>query len=380
MLDVKKFYNFPGLITNVSRRRFAPPQGKREKSPQGERRRGKINLAIFMRQLASMIPAGIPLTQCFTILEKTQQHPGARTILYKIKNHLLAGNSLYDSLHHHPEWFDTFTCRLIQLGEKTGKLDELLLTLANYHENKNKFQHKISQALFYPCIILTTAIILSFSMFIFVIPSFAELFQGIDKKLPLLTRGIFFISGIVTHYLLLITGLVAAASIAIYITHRRGKLSPILLRWLKRLPPLYDCVQTLAIIRFARNLAIALAAGIPILEGLHLAAGICDHAPLATAIRQVRAAVTAGNTVYQAMERLASFPIVLQQMVKVGEESGSLDKMLLKTAELLETQLDSRILYLTQLLEPLIMSVLGVLIGVLVIGMYLPVFNLGSTL
>ena len=345
-----------------------------------KQRQAKMATGVLMRQLTGMLTAGMPITRCFEILEKTQQHTASRAVFYQIKNRLLAGHSLHDCLRQHPDWFDAFTCRLIHLGEQTGKLDDILLTLAVYHESRTAFLRNIRQALFYPCIILSTALTLSFCMLVFVIPSFAELFADTEKPLPLLTRFIFAISSTLRHGLPLVFVLLTLGMATLWMAYRRGKLFTSLLSALAYLPPLAAGLQTLALIRFIRNLALALSAGIPILDALHLSAGIGSHVELATAARQLRAALSAGKNLYQAMETIAVFPVLVRQMVKVGEESGTLDKMLSKTAELLESQLNTRITQLTQLLEPLIMSVLGVLIGGLVIGMYLPVFNLGNTL
>lgn len=343
------------------------------------RRTAQPDAAIVMRQLAGMIPAGIPVTRCFEILEQTQRHADARAGLFKIKNHLLAGHSLFESMHCRPDWFDTFTCRLIHLGEQTGKLDQVLLTLAADYENKLEFHRSIRRALFYPCIIFTIAVILTCCMFIFVIPSFAALFRDMDKPLPLLTRMIFALSTMLTSALPVIFLLVIIVMIALRLTVRRNIFN-ILRQRLRTLPPLAGILQTLALIRLLRNLALALSAGMPILDALQLITGSCGHESINSSARQLRSSLCAGHTLYQAMQMQTVFPIMARQMVRVGEESGALDKMLDKSADILEMQLNSSIFHITQLLEPLIMSVLGVLIGSLVIGMYLPVFNLGSAL
>lgn len=341
------------------------------------RRTAQPDTAALLRQLAGMIPAGLPVTRCFDILEQTEHHANIRAGLFKIKNHLLAGHSLSESMHCQPDWFDAFTCSLIHLGEQTGKLDVVLLTLAADHENKQEFRRTLHRALFYPCIILSVAIIMTCCMLIFVIPAFAALFHGMDKPLPLLTRMIFAISSLCTHALPVIAILIV---ITIFTLTARKKMISALLQRLTSLPPFAGMLQTLALIRLLRNLALALSAGMPILDALQLSTTSSGHEAINSSARQLRSALCAGHTLYQAMQTLPVFPILARQMVRVGEESGALDKMLSKSAEILEMQLNSSIFRLTQLLEPLIMSVLGVLIGSLVIGMYLPVFNLGSAL
>lgn len=336
--------------------------------------------AIIMRQLASMLPAGVPITQCFVILEKTQRQQAIRIMFYKIQGQLLAGNSLYDSLRAHSWYFDNFTCRLIQLGERTGKLDKIFVMLAKHHEDQENFKRKIYQALFYPCLIFTAAIIMTICLFMFVIPAFAELFKDIDHPLPALTRAIFYLSATLQLAWPVLLIIMLVSTIAGIHAYRHGKFIKISDQICQYLPLLRECRDASALIHFTRHLAITLAAGIPILEALSLTSEMNSHARLATIIRQLRAAISAGHTLHAAMAPHTMLPALLQQMVKVGEEAGNLEHMLEKTGELLTAELDARILYLTQLLEPLIMTLLGVLIGGLVTGMYLPVFHLGSTL
>ena len=336
-----------------------------------QKKKSNPDTAAIMRQLSSMIHAGLPISRCFDILEQTQVQESQRAALRKINMHLQAGHSLHDSLRIQPEWFDPFTCRLIRLGEQSGKLDDILQTLAAYHENNAAFRRTIRQALFYPCLILFSSLVLSCCMFIFVIPAFAELFQGIDKPLPLFTRIIFSISYYLSQGALPVCVLTIISAM-IFLRKRRVNIS--------RLPLIADCLQSLAIIHFCKHLAISLSAGMPILEALKLSSGNDQPRELVSAIHQLRSALSAGHNMHHAMQLHAVFPLLLQQMVKVGEESGTLDIMLNKAASLMESELNARIIHLTRLLEPLIMSVLGVLIGGLVIGMYLPVFNLGSVI
>lgn len=322
---------------------------------------------VLLRQLSGMLAAGIPVARCVEILEKMQPDSALRAALFKIKNRLQAGFALHDSLRAEPEWFDAFSCRLVFLGEQTGKLDTILLALTQHHEKRADWQRNIRKALFYPCILMVTAAILSLCMFIFIIPAFAELFADRYQQLPWLTRMIFAFSAVIRYALPV---LVLAIVAGIYFI-RRQKIS-----W-QRLPPFSASVRDFAAARFTRNLALALSAGVPILEALKLAAGF-GHAELEHAVTDLRSAIHAGHSLHDALSANTIFPAVLRQMAEVGEESGALDAMLLKAASILETALETRMERFIQLLEPLIMCVLGVLIGGLVIGMYLPVFNLGS--
>jgi type IV pilus assembly protein PilC len=350
------------------------------KKIQFKRNPANLNLAVFMQQLAGMLQAGIPLTRCFEIIEQTHINLETRKLLYRIKMQLLAGNSLHDSLQLAPAWFDQFSYQLIQLGEQTGKLDSLLFMLAIHYEKRNKLKNTIKQALFYPCVILVTSLMLAAAMLIWVIPAFASLFQTSTAHLPLITRIIFAASTALNACLPVISLLMVLTFATMWLAHRRGQLGSILIKIGIALPPVQSCMQTLALIKFTRYLGMALCAGIPLLDALKLIANLVSHPQIANAIRQIRHAVTSGISIHNAMQPQSCFPILVRQMIKVGEESGTLDALLLKTADLLENEVDSRISAYTKLLEPLIMSVLGVLIGGLVIGMYLPVFNLGSTL
>ena len=339
-----------------------------------------IEPAVFMRQLACMVPAGIAITRCFDILGDMQSEPRARAVLRQIKQQLLAGHPLHASLRVLPAWYDVFAARLLYLGEQTGKLDIILTTLADYYENKQILQRKIRHALFYPGLILSAALLLMLCLFIFVIPAFAALFHDSPVRLPWLTRTMFVAAALLNQHLMLAAVTFVALIIATFVLHQRGKLTSVLTRQIQRLPPLHECCLTLGWVRFTRHLSLAIQAGVPILDALQLTAGLCSHQDIASGIRQLRAAVSAGSALHTAMQALPVFPVLIQQMVKVGEESGRLDALLAKTAGLLEAELENRIARLTALLEPLIMSILGVLIGGLVIGIYLPLFNLGSAL
>jgi type IV pilus assembly protein PilC len=340
----------------------------------------RAEATLLMRQLANLLPAGVPIIRCIEMLEKTQQTASAKQSLYKIKQQLLSGRSLHESLALAPQWFDTLTCRLIHLGEQSGKLDELLLSLADYHEKMLTLRRRIKHALFYPAIIFITAILLTLCLFIFVIPSFIALYQESQPNLPWLTRMIFYLTSRLNQSLPWFFGLLIVVLGSIGHLARQGKLQAYVQHTAHYLPPIANALQQLAYIRIIRNLGIALQAGLPLLDALYHCAGVAGHAQLEISLRQLRLNMNSGISLHRAMAQLNVFPPLITQMVKVGEESGRLEALLLKTADMLEADYDNQITTLTQLLEPLIMTVLGVLIGGLVIGMYLPIFNLGSTL
>lgn len=335
----------------------------------------KINLTIILRQLAGMTAAGLPISGCMEILHHSQQDAPTKNLFYKIRQQILSGRMLSSCLAEYAHFFDAFTCRLIYLGEQTGKLSEILTILADNQEKRMRLHRNIRQILFYPAILLVTSISLSLGMFLFVIPSFAAQFSNTDTPLPLLSAVIFKLSlSVSNHIVLLIWILVITIATMIYY---RKTLAAFLL---PRIPIVSRCFETAGLVRFIRHLGIALSAGVPILDALQLTVNLCGSNALAAAVRHARISVSAGRPLYQSILAQHCFPLLLKQMIKVGEETGTLDCMLIKTAELMEVDLDSQIKQLTQLLEPLIMAVLGVLIGGLVIGIYLPVFNLGSAI
>lgn len=334
------------------------------------RTKQQADLVIFLRQLAVMLTAGIPILRCLEILTATQSNPALRKQLHRIQQQLIKGHALHRCLSNSPSWFDHFSCELIHLGEEAGKLDCILPALANHHEHNLQLKRQIYQALFYPCLLGITACCLTLGMFTLVIPTFADLFEN-HQQLPFITRCLFSISSL-AHAILPWMLLPLAILILTFD-------SKTLIKILMRLPPLPSLLLTLQHIRFSRNLSIALTAGIPILHALKLTTNLLNQ-DSAKHIRQLQRQICTGTSLYKAMDSNPYFPDLLKQMTKTGEESGCLDLLLLKTAEILETELRTNIQRLTALLEPLIITVQGVLIGGLVIGMYLPLFNLGNAL
>ncbi|MFZ2315400.1 MAG: type II secretion system F family protein [Gammaproteobacteria bacterium] len=330
------------------------------------------DIAIFFRQLAVLIQAEIPIIQSLEVLEKSQEKQMMCLLIFNLRKEILAGKNLFLSFLNHTYHFDRFACHLIKLGEQTGKLSSTLLMVADYHERELKRRKDIKQALFYPCVITLIALGMTLLMLIFIVPKFAELYDGMTNKLPLFTIFLFRLSAAAYHLLWLLpllficTYFFKSKIIALY-------------PWLARLPGLTSLLHKIHLARFARHLAIAFAAGIPITDALLLSAST-NHQATARAFALLHNKVRAGQQLHRGMAELRFFPPMLLQMTKIGEESGQLDRMLHKSADFLEAEIEQWITRFNQLLEPLIMLVLGVLIGGLVIGMYLPIFNLGSTL
>lgn len=329
-------------------------------------------IAIFFRQLAVLIQSDIPIVQSLEVLEKSQEKQMMCLLIFNLRKDILAGKNLFQSFMNHPHPFDPFACHLIKLGEQTGRLSSTLLMVADYHERELKRHKDIKQALFYPCLITLIAFSMTLLMLIFIVPKFAELYDGMTDKLPLLTICLFRLSKAAYHLLWLLPLLIVGSYFF------RNKMSSIRV-WLEHLPGLTSLRHKIHLARFARHLAIAFAAGIPITDALLLSIST-THQATARAFALLYNKVRAGQQLHRGMAELPFFPPMLLQMTKIGEESGQLDRMLHKSADFLEAEIEQSIKRFNQVLEPLIMLVLGVLIGGLVIGMYLPIFNLGSTL
>lgn len=348
-----------------------------KKSQQWLKQRNRINqfdITVFLRQFATLIGAGIPIIQCCEILEKSQEKTALRLLIYAIKRELLSGKNLCNCLKHHSHHFNTLTCQLVQIGEHTGQLDIMLTTLANYQEKHLAFRKRIIQALFYPCIITVTAFMVTFCMLIFVVPKFAALLNNMQGDLPRITLWIFYFSSLLQHHSwIFLTTLSIFVLICFNINLPVGQL-------LTKLPFIKTCLHKIILARFARNLSITYAAGISLTEALQLTATDSNHFEFNKAIAQLRSKISTGLQLHCAMQTLPIFPILMVQMIKIGEESSRLEQMLDKIADFLESDVEQFIRLMSELLEPLIMIVLGVLIGGLIIGIYLPIFKLGSSL
>jgi len=339
-----------------------------------------FDIAVFLRQMATLITAGIPLIKSCDILEKSQVKTALQLLIYSIKREILTGKDLFFSLRHHHHYFDEMTCQLIKIGEHTGKLDTMLCMIASHKEKKLAFKRQVKQALFYPCMITITTIIVTLCMFIFVIPRFAELFHDSQIHLPLLTTWIFFLSSKLQQHTYFIFAPILFIVLVILSSKLSSSLKKNITLFLIKSPIINTCVQKVILARFARNVAITFAAGMPITEALRLAMNASGHSEFAGLASTLRNKINSGLQLHQAMQTLSYFPDMMIQMVKIGEESGMLEHMLNKLADFFESDIDHWVGQLSQLLEPLIMLVLGVLIGGLVIAMYLPIFKLGSVL
>ena len=346
------------------------------------RKQGKVtagDIAIFARQLATMMTAGIPLVQSFDIVGAGHENPAMQKLIMAIKADVEGGSSLHEALAKHPLHFDDLFVSLVAAGEQAGALETLLEKIATYKEKTEAIKKKIKKALFYPAAVVVVAIIVTAILLIFVIPEFESLFQGFGADLPAFTRFVIDISKFVqsTGWLLLLAvvggiwGLIEAKK-------RNRGVQHFFDRALLKLPIIGAILNKSSIARYARTLSTTFAAGVPLVEALASVAGACGNIVYEGAVLKMRDEVATGQRLQRAMENTNLFPNMVNQMIAVGEESGSLDAMASKVADFYEEEVDNAVDSMSSLLEPLIMAILGVLVGGLVIAMYLPIFKMGA--
>ncbi len=343
---------------------------------------GKItpyDIAIFSRQLATMLSAGIPLVQGFEIVGNGHDNPAMRKLIQGIKVDLESGTALAEALGRHPLYFDDLYVNLVTAGEQAGALDTLLDKVATYKEKTENIKKKIKKALFYPAAVLVVAVIVTIILLIFVIPQFESLFKGFGADLPAFTRMVIDLSAFVQSkgiFLAVVVG--GGVGFYIYTRKRSKKLREFEDRLMLKLPIVGNIIEKAAVARFARTLSTMFSAGVPLVEALQSVAGATGNIVYEKAVLAMRDEVSTGQRLQRAMENTGIFPNMVIQMIAVGEESGSLDEMSSKVADFYEADVDNAVDSMSSLLEPLIMAILGVLVGGLVIAMYLPIFKLGA--
>ena len=339
------------------------------------------DIAIFSRQLSTMLTAGIPLVQAFDIVGAGHDNPAVRRLVLNIKQDVESGASLAEALAKHPLHFDDLFVNLVTAGEQAGALETLLDKIATYKEKTEAIKKKVKKALFYPGAVMVVALIVTTILLVFVIPEFESLFQGFGADLPAFTRMIIDLSVFVrAQGIWLAMGISGGIAGYIYAYKRNKKLREIQDRISLKLPIIGGILDKSAVSRFARTLATMFAAGVPLVEALESVAGACGNIVYEIAVLQIRDEVATGQRLQHAMENTERFPNMVIQMIAVGEESGSLDEMASKVADFYEDDVDNAVDGLSSLLEPLIMAILGVLVGGLVIAMYLPIFKMGAVI
>jgi len=337
------------------------------------------DIAVFSRQLATMLAAGIPMVQSFEIVGNGHDKPSMQKLILDIKADVEGGTSLHESLAKHPLYFDDLYVNLVEAGEQAGALESLLDKVATYKEKTEALKKKVKKALFYPTAVLVVAVVVTIILLIFVIPQFEELFKGFGADLPAFTQMIINLSRFVQQegiFIALVAGGIGYAFM--YFKKRSRKMRETLDRIMLKFPIIGPILNKSAIARYARTLSTMFAAGVPLVEALESVAGATGNIVYENAVMKMRDEVATGQRLQRAMESTGLFPNMVVQMIAVGEESGSLDEMSSKVATFYEAEVDNAVDAMSSLLEPLIMAILGVLVGGLVIAMYLPIFKLGQ--
>jgi type IV pilus assembly protein PilC len=359
-----------GVVPSRIRKQRASAFSGRSKITTGD-------IAIFSRQLSTMLAAGIPLVQAFEIVGNGHENAAMQKLILGIKADVEGGSALAEALAKQPLYFDDLFINLVEAGEQAGALETLLDKIATYKEKTEAIKKKIKKALTYPAAVLVVAFVVTTILLIFVIPAFEDLFQGFGADLPTFTRMSVFVR---TNGLLLAMAIGAGIGSFLYFKKRSRAMRHFLDRMSLKTPIIGPILQKAAVARYARTLSTMFAAGVPLVEALESVAGATGNIVYEEGVLKMRDEVATGQRLQQAMENTDLFPNMVIQMIAVGEESGSLDDMSAKVADFYEEDVDNAVDNLSSLLEPLIMSILGVLVGGLVVAMYLPIFKMGSVI
>ena len=339
------------------------------------------DIAVFSRQLATMLKAGVPLVQGFDIIGKGHENPSMQDMLLSVKADLEGGDTLAEALNKKPMYFDELFCNLVEAGEHAGVLETLLDKIATYKEKTESMKKKIKKALTYPLAVIVVAFIVTAILLLFVVPVFEDMFKSFGADLPAFTRMVVNMSEWLKAWWWIILGIIIVAIYTfIYFKKRSRPFNHFLDKTLLKVPVVGLIINKSAIARFARTLSTMSAAGVPLVEALRSVAGSCGNIIYSEAVLKMRDEVATGQRLQVAMLQTKLFPHMVQQMIAIGEESGSMDAMLAKVADFYEEEVDNLVDNLSSLMEPIIMIILGVLIGGLIIAMYLPIFKMGAAI
>jgi len=374
--------NITMVKAELRRQGITPLKVRKKPTSLFSQRKQKIlpkDIAVFARQLATMMEAGVPMVQAIDIVGRGHSNPSVQDLLLSIKSDVESGSTLADALRKHPLYFDELFCSLVHAGEQAGVLETLLDKIATYKEKIESLKGKIKKALFYPTAVILMAIVVTAIIMIFVIPQFKSLFESFGADLPAFTRLVISISDFVAAWwwAILLATLTLAGALS-FAWKRSPELREAVDRMLLKMPVLGIILHKAALARFCRTTATMFAAGVPLVEALSSVAGATGNVVYEKAVLAMRDDVATGQSLQLTMKQQGLFPHLVVQMVAIGEESGALDEMLTKVADFYEEEVDNAVDALSSLLEPMIMAVLGTLIGGLVIAMYLPIFQMGS--
>lgn len=372
------------LVKAELRRQGMNPQTVREKAKPLFGSTGSAvkpqDVAIFSRQIATMMASGVPMVQSFDIIADGQKNPRFKNMLVDVKQGIEGGQSLHEALGRYPVQFDELYRNLVRAGESAGVLDTVLDTVATYKERTEAIKKKIKKALFYPIMVLCVALLVSMIMLLFVVPVFAKTFQDAGAALPAPTQIVVSASRFMQSYWWVVIGVIVGSVVALTMAKRRSvKFAHFLDRVSLKLPVMGNILRQSAIARFARTLGVTFHAGVPLVEALDAVSGATGSVVYGDAVKQMRDDIAVGHQLQLAMRQTGLFPNMVVQMTGIGEESGALDSMLFKVAEFYEEEVNNAVDTLATLLEPLIMVILGVLVGGMVVSLYLPIFKLAGT-
>lgn len=339
------------------------------------------DISLFSRQLATMMESGVPMVQSFEIIEGGQKNPNMSKLINKVKTNIQSGLSLSESLAKHPVQFNELYCNLVAAGEKAGVLDELLDTIATYQERTEEIKGKIKKAMYYPAAVLVVAFGVSALLLLKVVPQFEDMFKSFGADLPALTQMVVGASKSLQanffFYLLVVVGAITGF---IMLKNRSTKFAHTLQRMALKMPIVGNILNNASIARFARTLSTTFAAGVPLVEGLDTVAGAVGNIVYSEAVVKIKEDVSTGHQLQLAMQQVGVFPHMVVSMASIGEESGNLDSMLAKVADYYEQEVANDVDAMSSLIEPLVMVVIGGIVGVMIVAMYLPIFKLAAVM
>lgn len=340
-----------------------------------------MDIAIISRQITTMLGAGVPLVQTLELIAKSNEKSSLRLLMGSIAHEVASGTPMSHALRQHPKYFDDLYCDLVAAGEQSGALETIYDRISIYKEKSEQLKSKIKKAMFYPAAVLAVAGVVTLLLLLFVIPQFKDIFEGFGAQLPAFTLFVLGISHFVQSYWYIIFALVVALVSGFKKAHFNSqKVRDNSDKFILKIPVIKTILNKAAVARFTRTLSTTFAAGIPLVDALISAGGASGNYIYRQAIENIRSEVMEGMQMNVAMKTTGIFPDMVSQMVMIGEESGDLDGMLTKVADIYEQQVDDAVDALTSLLEPMIMVVLGVVVGGLIVAMYLPIFKLGSAI
>lgn len=345
----------------------------------GSKRISPFDIAMLTRQLATMMKAGVPLVQSFDIVSDGLENKGLQDLVISIRNEISSGTGFAAALRKHPKYFDDLYCNLVDSGEKAGALEQMLDRIATYLEKTELLKKKVKKAMTYPVAVIVVAIVVTAILLVKVVPQFEALFVGFGAELPLFTQFIVNVSEWMQKWwFVVLLGIVATIFIFRETKRRSNKFSDFIDKYALKVPVVGEILDKSAVAKFGRVLSTTFAAGVPLVDALDSVAGATGNAVYRDAVMNIKNDVSSGTQLQASMKQQGVFPVMAVQLTAIGEESGNLDGMLGKVAEHYEAVVDDMVDNLTALMEPMIMSVLGVLIGGLIIGMYLPIFQMGK--